>query len=844
MSKSPKSAARDQELTPEQYDALIARCRANMKAGKQPLDGLEAEEVEALQGRYSTFDDAFDKEGFLTASEVVLKKMLTPRPFVHLLSTNHFGLYDQWASFWDQHGGGFSCVDSVLAGRMTSHLDTNYVPTSPELQDVRNFYIHEKGRSWPMFPVAGHEDGKYSKWSCREGMDHFELEAVREALSARLLVYVHRDLPLEVWQVTLTNRRKAPRDLSWFLRIRVNVDSFPFYYFVPRVVCEGVIEDGAMVFLNHDKGNKHPRTAFMMSSPAMDGFDMMNEIFEGGPGRAPIPAAVARGQCFNSLGLQPYAGLIAAQQFNAHLEGLQSSTWTIIYGRAPNEKDARKSFLQKVRDDVLANPEKCFAELEGTWRERVTGSAIKTPDVQIDRYYNVWSKYQLRNQSRYISALDKVGYRDIMQYMLGTTDFEPQFVKAAFTHSLRYQFPNGLAPRQYEKFAGSGHDMRLYHDMPLWIPDTLVRYVEETGDRAFLDEQVAFLDEKTLQPSATDKASVYEHACRAIRFVSGQTGYHGLCRIGYGDWNDSISGIGGEKGVSVWLSMACVYALKIMAELATWLGKDGDQKEFLDKAAALTAVINEHAWDGQWYIYAINGQGEPIGSSRSAEGKLHLNVNTWSIFSGVAAAAGREEQVWKAIEQLASPFGHILLKPSYTLASRKGVGRIADIMPGMFENGSVYTHGEAFYLFALLSAGKADDWHREVYKTLPSHAVPDISSGPPHQQSNFSVGPDHVAWGTNLFSNFTGSVGWLRRTIEKVVGVVPEFDGLRIAPQPPSAWPAYQVKRNFRGCSIFLDFKRGKEFSVLVDGKPVVGGFIPADRLPAGQSVLVEVTYK
>ena len=842
MSKAGRSVA--SKLTSEQLDALVARCRQNLKDGKYLLADLAPEEIEAVQTRYSTFEDALDKEGFCVGSEVVLKSPNTPRPFVHLLSTNHDGLYDQWASFWDQHGGGFSALDSVGAGRMTSHLDTNYVPTSPELQDVRNFYVHEHGKSWPMFPVVGFEDEKYRGWSCREGLDRQEIEVVRDGLHCRLVVFVHPTEPMEVWQVTLTNRKKTPRDLSWFLRLRVNVDSFPFYYFVPRVVCEGVLEEGGMVFLNHDKGNKHPRTAYMMPAEPFDGFDMMNEVFEGGPGRAPLPAAVRRGECFNSLGLQPFSGLIAAGQYKAHLEPMAGKTWTVVYGRAPRDKAERATFLQRVKREVLANPEKILSDLDGVWQRNATSLAIKTPEPQVDRYFNIWSKYQLRNQSRYISALDKVGYRDILQYCMGSVDFQPVYVRAAVAHTLKYQFPSGLGVRQYEKFKGGGHDMRLYYDLALWIPDTLATYVKETGDRAYLDEQVPFLDEKTLQPSETDKGSVYEHAKRAVTMVWEHTGYHGLCKIGYGDWNDALSGIGGEKGVSVWLSCACVYAAKIMAALAEYMGKGDDVKLFTEIAKTMTGRINEHAWDGQWYIYAINAQGEPIGSSKSPEGKIHLNVNTWALFAGIAAAVpGREAQVWKGIEQLATPLGHILLKPSYTLPSRPSVGRIADMMPGMFENGSVYTHGEAFYLYALVTSGKSDQWLKELYYTLPSNLVPDISSGPPQQQSNFSVGPDHVAWGCNLFSNFTGSVGWYRRTIERIVGVVPEYAGLRIAPMPPASWKAYQVKKTFRGCQLFIDFRRGKEFKVLVDGVEN-GALIPADKIPAGKSCLIEVTYK
>ena len=152
------------EMSSASLDALVARCRENLKAGRVLLDGLTPAESEAVRTRYAFFNDALDRDGFVTGSEVVLKTPRTPRPFVHILSTNHYELFNQWASFWDQNCGGFSALDSAMAGKMTSHLDTNYVPTSPELQDIRNFYVHEEGRAWPMFPLVVYEDEKYEKW--------------------------------------------------------------------------------------------------------------------------------------------------------------------------------------------------------------------------------------------------------------------------------------------------------------------------------------------------------------------------------------------------------------------------------------------------------------------------------------------------------------------------------------------------------------------------------------------------------------------------------------------------------------------------------------------------------
>ncbi|KPK83292.1 MAG: hypothetical protein AMJ81_08490, partial [Phycisphaerae bacterium SM23_33] len=601
---------------PIDLDELVERCRENLRAGREVTAGLSGGQVEALMTRYCRFEDRRDASGMLVASEVVIHALRPPRPFLHLMASSHHRLRKVWGSFWDGTCGGFSCLDSVMGGRMTSHLDTNYVPTSPEVQDVRSFWIHEQAKAWPMFPVPGYEEDRYGDYECRQGLDTYSLSARRDGLGCRLAVHVPVDRPLEVWEVTLINQTDSPRHLSWFCRLRVNIDSFPFYYFVPRVTCEGLLEDGALVFLNHDQNNKHPRAAFMTADPPFDGYDMMAEVFDGWSARAPIPAAVAQGKCFDSPGLQPAAGLVAAAQFRVALPPGGRHTGKVVYGTCESDEAARRDTIEKVRREVLARPEQSRGQVAECWRQRVLASAVDTPDEHLNRYFNVWSKYQARGQSRLCHGLDKVGYRDIIQHLLGLADFDAPYVRARLAEALQYQFPDGRAVRQYEVFPGSGHDLRMYQDSPSWIPDTLIKYVKETGDVAFLEERIPYLGARTLQPSRRQSGTVYEHAVAGLRSLYENTGYHGLCKIGYGDWNDALSQIGGEKGVSVWLTCACVYQSKLMAALAEFLGRDDDAASFRRVAEELTRRINQHAWDGQWYVYAINRDGVPIGSHK------------------------------------------------------------------------------------------------------------------------------------------------------------------------------------------------------------------------------------
>jgi cellobiose phosphorylase len=793
--------------------------RDNLRAGRALNHGIRSDHWRLLLNRYSRFEDRRDEQGFLIDSEEVLDSPHTPRPALHLMASTQAEPEETWGSFWDPFGGGFSCLKSVLAGRMTSHLDTNYVPTAPEPQDVRRFFIHEEGQSWPMFPLASTEVAPYESWRCVQGLDVHRVSARRADLACELAVCVHPRLPLEVWTMRITNCAHRPRRLSWFSCLRVNVDSVPAYYFVPRVVCEGILEEGAMVFLNHDQNNRHPRQAFFTARPGFDGYDMMGEVFDGQGGRGPVPAAVLEGRCRNLPGLQPYAGLVAAAQFDAVLEPGETKEWHCIYGACPYEESARRDYLKRVRAEVLSEPGHTATTVAEVWSDRITAGMARTPDPELDRYYNVWSKVQARSQVRFCRALDKIGYRDVLQDLLGVCECESARVRSLLCRTLAYQFPDGRAPRQYASCPGAGHDLRMYMDSASWIPDTLVEYIRETGDFDLLDVQVPYFDAATDAPSLTNTGTVYEHTLRAVRSLVENTGYHGLCRIGYGDWNDALSGIGGERGVSVWLSCACVHAARCLAELAARVGRSDDARDMDQIAETMSDRINEHAWVGAWYLYAINGEGEPIGSSRCEEGRIHLNVNTWALFTGVARKGGREEQVWQALEQLATPFGHMLLTPPYTARSRAGVGRIADQKPGMFENGSIYHHGEAFYLYALIEAGRGGACYHALRQTLPSEAVQDLATGPRHQQSNFTVGPDHANYGMQLFSNFSGSVSWYRRVIERMLGVRAGFDELIIAPCPPDAWREYEVRRTWRKRRLHVRFRRSDRPGVRITSK-------------------------
>jgi len=827
--------------TEAHLDRLVARARRNLNAGRSPRAGFTEAEAEALATRYATFENTRDADGFLVDSQLAIRRPDTPRPWLHLMTSNHDNVYGVMGSFWEATGLGFLCYETVLAGPVTSHHDPSYVPTAPRSTDVREFFLRdETGKQatiWHMLPQVGRDAARYSEYECRYGLGWVAVESARNGIHSHLRVFVPVDDTCEVWSITLTDLSGRTRKLQLFTRVNWGLETHPSYYFDPRVVSEGQhLKDlRALVALNNDKGNSLPRTGFMMSNTAFQGYDLAGESFTGGGHYRPFPRAALEGRCRNSTGRQPYLGLVGALQYHLTISPGASKTIHLLVGTTSRDPAPRRRHLAALHRRFLTaggvNHE--FARLEASWRRMLSRVVAKSPDEEIDRLYNIWLKYQQHNTARLTRALDQVGYRDVLQDLLGLCNFNPEFVRAFLPVALNHQLADGRAIRQFFKYPGTKapNDERMYADSSVWIADTLVTYLEETGDFGILGRQVGFYDLATHRQDNRAKKSVYEHALLAVEGIYRNRGQRGLCLIGHGDWNDALDGLSKRgKGVSTWLSIALIYAAGRLLKLARRLGDEGNARLMQQIIATMTRAVNRAAWDEDHYVFGFNDDGLAIGTNASEEGRMHATVNAWALFTGVAAAAGREEKLLHAFRRLWSPVGTVLISPPYTHRSRETAGRIADITPGQFENGAVYTHGHSFFVYGLACRGYRDRAYSELKLSLAGNAFPDISTGPPHQQSNFAVGPSHPDFGTNLYSNFTGSTAWYLRTIDRMIGVLADFDGLRISPAAPSAWKEYQLRKQFRGVAYHFRFHqrsgRSHVTSVTVDGKPLapVGG--------------------
>ena len=93
------------------------------------------------------------------------------------------------------------------------------------------------------------------------------------------------------------------------------------------------------------------------------------------------------------------------------------------------------------------------------------------------------------------------------------------------------------------------------------------------------------------------------------------------------------------------------------------------------------------------------------------------------------------------------------------------------------------------------------------------------------------AGRDAPTHGEAKNSWLTGTAAWNYYAITQwILGIRPEYDGLRIAPVLPESWPGFDASRIFRGATYRVAVRRagpGNKVTLKVDGKAIDGTVVP-----------------
>jgi cellobiose phosphorylase len=104
------------------------------------------------------------------------------------------------------------------------------------------------------------------------------------------------------------------------------------------------------------------------------------------------------------------------------------------------------------------------------------------------------------------------------------------------------------------------------------------------------------------------------------------------------------------------------------------------------------------------------------------------------------------------------------------------------------------------------------------------------------------AGRDAPTHGEAKNSWLTGTAAWNYYAITQwILGIRPDYDGLRIAPAIPERWDGFTATRKYRGTTYLITARRagpGNAVRLSVDGHEVKGNVVP---MPEEWRKLVEV---
>jgi len=689
------------------------------------------------------------------------------------------------------------------------------------MQPEQPYYAHHPGR---FFYIKDEDTGQLfsvpfepvrtslESYIFSVGKNDIRWQIENNKLSIEMCLSLTENDLVELWSIKIRNTAPAIRKISIYPYFPVGYMSWmnqsgkyiPDLY---SIVCSSVTP--YQKYQDYFKIQHYKDKTFFMADRAPDSWEINQANFEG-EGGLQYPSAIRRPELENGNAL--YETPACCLQYRLSLAAGTEEQFRFIFGPAKDEPEVaiirNRYFNEKdhTGEDGFSLAKKEYA---GYIAEGSGCIQIKTPDAEFDNFINHWLPRQIFYHGETNRLCTDPQTRNYLQDNMGMSYIKPSVAKQAFITALSQQQPTGEMPDGIKIVENA--ELKYINQIPhtdhgVWLPICLKAYLDETNDYSILDEQVIF--DKT-----TETATVAEHINRAMHWLIKARDYRGLSFINQGDWCDPMNMVGYKgKGVSGWLSIAVIYALKEWADICEQINQTKSAQEFRSTAIEMSTAVNKYLWDGNWYARGITDDNVVFGTNTDKEGRIFLNPQGWALLSGIADDLRCNSLIKAVEEQLETPYGVEKLFPPF-LSMREDIGRVTQKFPGSAENGSVYNHASAFYIYGLYAVGKKDIAYRLLRKMIPGPNEEDILQRgqlpvfiPNYYRGGYKLFPRTAGRSSQLFN--TGTVHWMYRILmDGLFGLRGDKRGLRIVPQMPSSWNHATVTRYFRGAEFQVDIK-------------------------------------
>ena len=756
-----------------------------------------------------------------------------PAPWINVVANNKFGFQIS------ESGAGFTWSVNSRENKLTPWSND---PVSDSASEA--IYILDEISDEVMTPMSlGRSDrGVYR---VRHGFGYSRFLHEEALLEQELTVFTPLDESLKLWNLKLTNHSDKVKYLSltyyveWVLGTQREQTN-------PYILTAYDNEHEYLYGKNLYTLNFQNSYTYMFSNEMIVGYTGDRQEFLGQKGSirdprgAEVKLSCKTGVCYDPCGAIQVSVAIQPQESRTVLFGL---------GQSNNLKEIH-NIRSKYKDVAAGEAE--LDRVKAYWNKLLGTVQVKTKDRAIDILVNGWLLYQtiscrINARAGFYQCGGAYGYRDQLQDTLSLLYADSSILRRQILIACSRQFEEGDVQHWWHPPMGIGVRTKITDDL-LWLPYCTAAYIKSTGDTSILKEPVPYIKGPVLTEEQHDvmftpeiselSESVYEHCKKTIDRTS--FGEHGLPLMGGGDWNDGMNEVGiAGKGESVWLAWFFYTVLGDFIPLCYQEDDEAYGQELEQKREILLQNIEEHAWDGEWYLRAFYDDGSKLGSKENDECRIDSISQSWSVISKGAKeerAKTAMQSAWRYLVMEEEALS-LLLAPPFNKTT-KNPGYIKNYIPGIRENGGQYTHAAAWLaiatsmlhdynmaetLFSILNPIHITKNRKDAlrYEKEPYVMTADISLSPPYT-------------GRGGWSWYTGSAGWMYQgLVSWYLGIRKEGNELVIDPATPASFGDFSVEYKY-GSSLY-------EISVesRTKGTLTTEAITVDDRLVKGNRVLL-----
>ena len=792
--------------------------------------------------RYGYFDDE--------NKEYVIERPDTPRSWSNYLGSTEYG------AIITNNAGGYSFYKSAAQGRFMRMM-FNSIPMD---QPGRYLYIHDRdskdywSASWQ--PVG--KSLKDYKSECRHGTAYTKISSVYSDIKAETLYFVPLNHTDEIWYLKIANIDKKKRSLCIFTfveytnnwKLSQDLNNLQYsQYIIKMEIIDNIIDHGTNVYMpsmpdNFEEDGQGRHTFLAMAGADVKGFDTDRDIFLGPFRTYSNPVVVEEGKCKNSIAVGDNG--CGTLQVDIELQPGESKDLIVVMGIGSAATEGKKAVKE------FGNPKKVIEEfnmLKKYWHSKIEGLYAETPDKEFNSMFNVWNPYNnlitfawSRAASLiYSGERDGLGFRDTVQDMLGIIHAIPEEVRERLELMITGQVSNGGAMPVVKPFAhkpgkeNAPEEKEYRSDDCMWLFNTIPAYVKETGDISFYN--------KILPYANKGEDTVFGHLKKAIQFNLAHSGKHGFpCGLS-ADWNDCL--VLGFDGETTFVAFQLRYALKTYIEIAELLSKPEEVRWADAYLKILDENLGEYAWDGDWFLRAYRADGLKFGSKENDEASIFLEPQPWAVISGHTSKEKSEKLLDVINKRLSTDYGLMINDPPVEKTDPKVIkSRLFN--KGMKENASIFQHTQSWVVIAETMIGRGNRAYEYFRKFMPSayNTKAEIRQTEPYVYAQFTNSIYSPRYGASRLPWLSGTASWAYYTAAQyILGIQPDYNGLRIDPCIPSDWKRLRITRIFRNKNFNIIIKNENNGQkgvkkIIINGVEIEGNFIPIEIMKQDNEVV------